>query len=366
MHGVLKLSLPIYMFSLLVCNGQTSGYSEKELGFSPGEIRLIESPDKENIQPFAVATHRGLLRLGYPRVYFSKKLDRTEYVNTAQQRKELDFRLREGLKQYFGLVYMAAAKNTIDLDKVRKAFRPGHAAEDTNSQYAKSVDVYWAIVLKQMGAYWFKPEEFSRFFCAEQQACLPLHMPKSSGAYQQKMRQAVWGGRAGEFAEMRAFNDFMDSYAEKFIKWSADKGEQEVYFVGKTSLAEYDFNAGGFVLKNIRAQSGGPVSIEYKASAEESLFKPNYKPEGQSYGAGILVKMSAEKAEALLNRLKSDGRSRQLYFVYKARIIPQFSDTDLANTNFHMMVRYTQEPVSRTIEFFSDDALTDKLFEITN
>jgi hypothetical protein len=366
MHYSLKLLLPIWALGHLLAFGQASGFTEQELGFSPGKIRVVESPDKDNIEPFAVPTFRDLLRLGNQRVYFTKKLDRTEYVNTGQKRKELDFSLRQGLIQYFGLVYMEAAKNTIDLDKIRKAFRPGHAVGDTNAQYAKSVDVYWAIVLKEMGAYWFKPEEFSRFFCAEQQGCIPLHMPKSSGAYQQKMRQAVWGGRTGEFAEMRAFNDFMDTYAEKFIQWSADKGEQEVYFVGKTSLAEYDFNAGGFLLKNVKAQSGGVVTIEYKSSKEDSLFKANYTPEGQIYGTGILVAMSAEKAEALLKRLKSDGRSRQVYYVYKARIIPHFSDTDLANTNYHMMVRYTQEPVSRTIEFFSDDALTDKLFEITN
>ncbi|MEN8798627.1 MAG: hypothetical protein ABF293_05225 [Flavobacteriaceae bacterium] len=366
MHYSLKLLLPLWALGHFLVFGQAAGFTEQELGFSPGEIRLIESPDKENIRPFAVPTFRDLLRLGHQRVYFTKKLDRTEYVNTGLKRKELDFSLRQGLIQYFRLVHMEAAKNTIDLDKIRKSFRPGPALEDTNSQYAKSVDVYWAIVLKEMGAYNFKPEEFSRFFCAEQKPCLPLHMPNSSGAYQQKMRQAIWGGRSGEFAEMKAFNDFMDTYAKKFIQWSADKGAQEVYFVGKTGLGEYDFNAGGFVLKNLNAQSGGAVTIEYKSSKEDSLFKPNYTPEGQMYQSGILISMSAEKAEALLNRLKAEGRSRQIYFVYKARIIPHFSDIDLANFNFHMMIRYTQEPVSRTIEFFSDDALTDKVFEISN
>ncbi len=362
----LKLIFPLWALSHLLTFGQSDGFTEQDLGFSPGEIRIMESPDSENIEPFAVATFRGLLRLGYPRVYYSKTMDRTEYTNTGLARKNLEFRLREGLKQYFGLVSMETAKSTIDLDKIRKAFKPGTALEDNNAQYAKSIDSYWAIVLKQMGAYSLKPEAFSRFFCAEQKPCLPGHMPKSSGAYQQKLRQAIWGGRSGEFAEMRAFNDFMDTYADKFVQWSAGQGAQEVFFVGKTSLAEYDFNAGGFVLKQVKAQSGGPVTIEYKSPAEESLFKANYKPEGQSYGTGILVPMSPEKAEALLNRLQSYGRSRQLFYVYRARIIPQLSGTDKANYKFHMMVRFTQEPVSRTIEFFRDDALTDKLFEITN
>lgn len=366
MHHTFKLLLPICVLGHFLSFGQTSGFTEQELGFSPGEIRVVESPDKQNIEPFVVPTFRNLLRLGQQRAYYTKKMDRTEYANTGLARKDLEFKLREGLKQYFSLVCMEAAKNTIDPDKIRKAFRPGTALEDNNAQYAKSVDSYWAIVLKKMGAYSFKPETFSKFFCAEQQPCLPLHMPKSSGSYQQKLRQAVWGGRSGEFAEMRAFNDFMDTYAEKFFGWSTDKDMQEVYLVGKTSLAEYDFKAGGFVLKGVNAQSGGPVHMEYNSSADDSLFKPNYTPEGNSYGTGILVAMSAEKAEALLNRLKSEGRSRQLFYVYKARIIPQLSETDRTNYKFHMMVRFTQEPVSRTIEFFSDDALTDKVFEISN
>ncbi|MGB5238365.1 MAG: hypothetical protein WBN59_12095 [Flavobacteriaceae bacterium] len=366
MRYLLRLILPMWALSHFLTFGQSDGFTEQELGFSPGEIRIIESPDSENIEAFAVATFRGLLRLGHPRAYYTRKMDRTEYANTSLARKNFEFRLREGHKQYFGLVSMEAAKNTIDLDKIRKAFRPGGALEDTNAQYAKSVDSYWAIKLKEMGAYSFKPETFTRFYCAEQKPCLPLHMPKSSGGYQQKLRQAVWGGRSGEFAEMRAFNDFMDTYADKFIQWSAGKGAQEVYFVGKTSLAEYDFNAGGFVLKNVKAHSGGPVHFEYNSTPEESLFRASYKPEGQSYGTGILVPMSSEKAEALLNRLKSEGRSRQLFYVYKARIMPQLSETDKANYKFHMMVRFTQEPVSRTIEFFNDDALADKVFEITN
>ncbi|MGB5693893.1 MAG: hypothetical protein WBM43_14895 [Flavobacteriaceae bacterium] len=366
MRYSLRLLLPLFVLSHFLTFGQSAGFTEQELGFSPGEIRIIESPDSESIEPLAFATHKGLMRLGFPRVYYTRTLDRTELAKTGSARKDLEFRLREGLKQYMGLVSMEAAKSTIDLDKIRKAFRPGGALEDTNAQYAKSVDSYWAIVLKSMGAYSFKPETFSRFFCAEQKPCLPLHMPKSSGGYQQKLRQALWGGRSGEFAEMKAFNDFMDTYAAKFIQWSAGQGAQEAYFVGKTGLPEYDFNAGGFVLKKVKAQSGGPVHFEYNSTPEESLFRASYKPEGQSYGTGILVPMSSEKAEALLKRLKSEGHSRQLFYVYKARVIPQLSDPDLANTNYHLMVHYTQEPVSRTIEFFSDDALTEKVFEITN
>lgn len=347
-------------------NGQVSNFSEEALGFSPGEIRVIESPSLENIEAFIVPTFRDLLRLGYPRAYYNKKLDRMELANTGLQRKNLEFMLKDGLEIYFSLASMETAKNTMDLEKIRAAFRPGFALEDINAQYAKTIDSYWAIRLKEMGARHLKPESFEQYFCPDQEPCLPLHMPKSSGSYQQKLRQARWGGGQDEFAEMRAFNDFMDTQANQFVNWVDAVKLDEVYMVGRTSLREYDFNAGGFVLKGIKAVSTGPVFFEYTASPEESLFRPNYQPEGHSHATGILLPMSPEKGEALIKKLSSQNRGRQLYYVYKAKIIAHFSETDMANTNFHMMVHYTQEPVTRNIEFFTNDALTEKLFEISN
>lgn len=366
MFRYLLLLSMLWIAGNLYVQGQAPGYNEEDLGFSPGEILVIESPNPESIETFAIPAFRGALRLGQPRVYYHSKLDRTVLAETGLQRKDLEFKLKEGLTSYFALVYMEAAKNTIDLGKVRAAFLPGPALDNNNAQYAQSVHSFWAITLKGMGAKHLKPDAYARYFCPDQQACLPLHMPRSSGAYQQKIRQAIWGGRQGEFAEMRAFNGFMDSEASHFLKWSEGKIPEEAYMVGRVALGEYDFNAKGFVLKKIKAVSGGPVLIEYRETPENSLFKSNYQPEGQTYSTGILIPMSVEKAEKLTNDLKSRKRSRQLYYVYKVRIEVRFLEAEMENTSFHQMVSYVQVPVSRTIEFFSDDALTEKLFEISN
>lgn len=346
-------------------SGQNYGFSEQELGFDPGEIGIVDSPGPDHIEPFAIPQFRGLLRLGYQRQYYSRQLDREEFNRTGQQRKDLDFKIKDGLIQYFNLIYMDAARSTIDLNNVRKAFRPGTALEDNNAQYAKTVDGYWAIIFKGLGSKHLKPEVYRNYFCPDQNQCLPLHLPKSSASYQGKIRQARWGGGQSEFAEMRAFNDFMDKEASKFLSWSEDKTPQEVYLVGRTSLGEYNFNAGGFVLKGVKAIKSGPVLIE-EQNQDKTLFKPNYQPEGQSYQSGMLISMSPEKAEKFINDLQSGKRSRQLYYVYRARIEVQFSQEALDNTDFHKMVLYFQIPGSRTIEFFSDDALTEKLFEIEN
>ena len=347
-------------------NGQNNSFTETELGFNPGEIKIVTSPDPVHIESVPVAEFRGLLRLGQPRVYYSRNLDRMELANTGLKRKDLEFHLRDGLIQYFSLISMEVANNTINLATIREAFRPGTALEDNNAQYARSIDSYWAIVLKEMGAKNLKPESFLKYFCPNEQQCLPLHMPKSSAAYQQKLRRARWGGGQGEFAEMRKFNEFMEEQAGNLINWSKGKTPNEVYMVGRSTLGEYNFNAGGFVLKGIKAVSTGPVTIVHNAPEETSLFRPNYAPEGQSYQTGMLVKMSPEEAETLINRLQKSGRTRQLYYVYRAKIKAELSENELANTNYHLMIKYTQEPSGRTIEFFSDDALTDKLFEISN
>ncbi len=360
------ITIQCTFLSVFMLNGQEFGLTAEALGFDPGEIQEIVSPDAQHIESFVIPTFRGLLRLGQQRIYYSRQLDRNEFARTSQQRKDLEYKLKDGLISYFSLVNMEAGKETIDLNKIRASFRPGTALEDNNSQYAKSVDSYWAIILKGLGAKHLKPETYTHYFCPEQQACLPIHMPKSSAAYQQKIRRTRWAGGTSEFAEMRVFNEFMDKQATHFVNWSEGKIPEEAYIVGRTSLGEYNFNAGGFVLKGLKEVNIGPVQEEYNVDTATSLFKPNYQPEGQPYQAGILISMSPEKAEAFLKKLNSSGRSRQLYYVYKVRIRTRFSEEALNNTDFHKMVTYAQEPASRTIEFFSDDALTNKVLEISN
>lgn len=360
--------LPFLCFIVLspsLC-GQGISYTEANLGFSPGEIELVSSPDPQSFEDIVIPTFRGLLRLGIPRLYYSKRLDATELSKTGLQRKNLDFILKDGLISYFSLVYLETAKETINLEEIRAAFRPGTALEDNNPQYAKTIHSFWAISFRNMGAKHLKPDNFGRYFCPDQSSCLPLHMPRSSASYQQKLRQARWGGNQGEFAEMRAFGAFMDNEAQKLIKWANGKTPTEVYFVGRTTLGEYNFEAGGFVLKGLKPVTTGPVTIEYNEAGETSLFKPNYTPEGQRYQSGILVQMSPEKAEIFINDLNSRNKTRQLYYVYKARLETNFSQVDLDNTNFHKLVLYTQIPASRTIEFFSDNALSEKVFELEN
>ena len=354
---------------VFTANAQNQGVTDAELGFTPGEIMIIPSPQSESIEDLALATFQGVLRLGQPQFYSDgRKLDRNQYNQTMSKRKALEFRLKEDLQTFFTLYAIKAAPLPKDLDAIKASYVPGAMLENTNITQVKHLEGYWAVTLKNLAARTFMPPEFSKYFCKDATQCLPLHMPKNSGSYQQKIRQAIWGGRlGGEFKEMKAFQAFMDNDAQTFLDWSASIILEQAYMVGKVSLGEYDFNAGGFLLKGLSPiQAAGGVTIEYAVDQEESIFKPNYTAPGQSYQKGILVKMDPEKAETFIKELQAKGNSRQLFYVYKVKLSTKLDQQAYDNTNYHLMIKFYQQPLSRTIEFYYDDALTDKLFEIQN
>ena len=364
--GLLTLALCL---SFVTISAQNQGVTESELGFDPGEILIIASPQPESIEQLAIAGFNCMVRLGQPRFYSDgRQLDRNQYNKTMTQRKALEFRLKNDLQTYFSLASMNAIQLVKDLNAIKASYVPGATLENTNAAYAKNLEGYWAVTLKNLAARTFMPAEFSKYFCKDAQQCLPLHMPKNSGSYQQKIRQAMWGGRlGGEFKEMKAFQAFIDNDAQTFFDWSASIVLEQAYMVGKVSLGEYDFNAGGFLLKGLSpVQAAGGVTIEYAVDQEESIFKPNYTAPGQSYQKGILIKMDPEKAEAFIKELQAKGNSRQIFYGYRVKLTTQFDKVEHTNTNYHLMIKFYQQPLSRTIEFYYDDALTDKLFEVQN
>jgi len=181
-----------------------------------------------------------------------------------------------------------------------------------------------------------------------------------------------WGGyNSDDFTENDKYVDFVKKYLPELSKWSSQffkDGTETVYLTNKIKFKNqnYDFDNNGYWIAL-------PIRNTFFAhnytSTQETYFytflpKTPYgnnllnKINQVKYINGeVLLKISPEKAEVLVNKKLSD-----LYMVSKVKIV--YKERNTSSPSFHTVL-YTYHFENPIFEIYEDAALTQKIGEIS-
>lgn len=358
--GTLSFIFGFYM--LLSPHLHSQEYTEAALGFDPGDIERVESPNPDDLRPLFLPRFRGLLRLGKLNSYgLSSNPIPQEVFRSQQKRRELLTKKQQSTLRMFELMEIRYRNAKIEPDALAREFRPTITA-NTPRDDPLYTRLYWTGRFKEMAPKFLTPKALTKYWCKEGDNCIP----ETTGAYvSPKKNRPTWGGsRSDEFARLRAWQAYVNNEVPKMQKWANQVNEAEAYIVGTTYIQDYDFNHEGFILRVDAVETKALRSslLRYLKLREEDSFFARTRIDGQ-YLAGKLIKMNPEKAEKLVETMEAhDPRNKQLYYVYKASIAVGEAEGPQGayGTAPTQMV---QEPISNIIEFFLDEELTLKLFE---
>jgi len=181
-----------------------------------------------------------------------------------------------------------------------------------------------------------------------------------------------WGGYyADDFRENEKYVDYVKKYLAELSQWSTNffkDGTEVVYLTNKVKFETngYDFDNNGYWIQ--LPMRNNYFAHNYTGTQDQYFFK--FLPE-TTYGNNLLnkinqvkyingevmLKISPEKAEALVNKKLSD-----LYMVSKVKIV--YKEINASSPYFHTAL-YTYHFESPLFEIYEDAALTQKVGEIS-
>ena len=171
------------------------------------------------------------------------------------------------------------------------------------------------------------------------------------------------------FENRRSFNNYIDNELDKVFKL-AQQAKHEVYIKGRARVTSYQFDLGGFLVKRIHLLNPvgirGPTSQWDKTKTKLPIFEPKRYGQSPNIKSGILYKMSPAKAEKFTAALNSKAKNnKEVWYVYKVRLRPHkmsyIEKTKMYRVN---AMAYDYDVLSSKMEFFYDEALKDKAFEL--
>ncbi len=181
-----------------------------------------------------------------------------------------------------------------------------------------------------------------------------------------------WGGyNSDDFTENEKYVDFVKKYLTELSNWSSQffkDGTETVYLTNNVKFENnnYDFDKNGYWVALPIRNTFFPHNY---TSTEETYFytflpKTPYgnnllnKMNQVKYVKGeVLLKISPEKAEVLVNKNLSD-----LYMVSKVKIV--YNERNTSSPSYHT-VSYTYHFESPILEIYEDAALGQKVGEIS-
>ncbi len=338
-------------------------FTESSLGFDPGEIEVITSPHPDDLKALVIPRYRGLLRLGKQNSYgLSANPRPQEIYRTQKERGALLNKKEVSVQRLFELMELHQRRADIDLQQIGSSFRIPLNARAQADDPARKND-YWSGQLKRMAPEYLQKNALAKYWCKEGEQC--LIEGRQPGSYvSSKRSRPTWGGGTDEFAQLRAWQAYLNTEAPKILEWAGQLDEQEAYIVGTAYINEYDFNYEGFVIRvdAVEPKATRSTLITYPKIRDKDSFFARTEVNGNTLG-GKLISMDPAKAEKLIERLESsDPRSREVYYVYKASI-RLVNPEDTSKIYWGDPPKFIQEPSSNVVEFFLDEELKQKLFE---
>ncbi len=201
--------------------------------------------------------------------------------------------------------------------------------------------------MQSLAAGLFSPTTYARYFCTKNEKC-PQKFYAKRGIFQ-------WGGRpVDEFRKHKAYVDFVDNQVDKIKLWACQL-DHSVYIVGTALLGEYDFDKKGY---NLTLQAAGKSYNGYWLLTYMS--RKNNKPflDPNSQYNHLFISVNETVAEKLTSR------HDKLYYAIKGKLTGYRQASGRHQPDpFYAGVNLTYDINGNTFEFFTDDLLTNKVFE---
>ncbi|OUS17812.1 hypothetical protein A9Q88_02395 [Gammaproteobacteria bacterium 50_400_T64] len=333
--------------------GDISSNYFDSLGFDVGEIATIEPLDKTTFKTLYVPSYKGIPRIGLMPKY--------SQVNVARHIKDdATKRLRNDMWIYHSLRLLAVMDEHVTdeaLEAVAVSAKPYSVRGKTRSfekyalfNYTPSYHI--AGLVSAM-----LPKTLDLYFCDTNKCSYPNGFnPSNNGG---------WGGiNANEFKARRAYNDYMKTETPKLKAW-AKSLSPDVYIVGRIQLGNYDFKKKGFSLQLVFPKEG-LLNPRYAPRNREERVFGDFIDGKLVAGQSFFISLDAEKAEALQHKTKiANASMSMLYFTVKGQVHNAAAPTGNRGRSNRVRggVALALEVTGSTVEFFSDELLTNKLFE---
>ena len=333
-----------------------------DVDFDIGETKVITSPHSDTFISLLVPTYEGLPKLGPPNEYYANHpRKRNEIYQTRQERMAVTERLKNNIGIYLSLMALDLVKEEITTENLM--FYDAQAYGNKYYLAYQSIDnkVRATIIprnhIEGLSGGLLTKEAYKQYFCGEAPNC-------SEGYKQRNIKN--WGAAGNnEFKKRAAYQKYVETEVPKLKSWAANLGRQ-VAIVSIIVLPTYDFSKGGYEINLF------PGKLSGSASSNDLMFWPR---EGQpeyfkNYGSepqNLLLAIPPDQAEQLSEKLKAEsGSSNQmLYAVVKGeiwRLGPNVRN-GAPLTSYGSNLGYLYDIIDPRITFYSDQALTDKVYE---
>lgn len=314
---------------------QTKAVKQKK---SPGQIQqetleakyehiTLESPAPESIKSVRYRSHKGFYISELPKIFRG-----------------------ENRVPYYQLLALKDAKPQFNAAKLKKLY-DGKSGVKMKSD-ADLKENYWYLFLTRMAPKVLTYPRYDEYMCKSDER----PVPKQSCYGNYDMAKGHWSITGTVFEKKRAFNNFIDNEMDKLFELAA-LAKHTVYLKGSARVSTYQFEDGGFIVTRIRPLM---ISPNNKEVAKLSIFS------SKKYSKtlhGKLLKMNEGEAEKFSRKLKANNNS--LYYIYKVqlKVGPQSYIYKTRTYNVGAM-KYGYDVLSKKMEFYFDDALTKKAFEL--
>ncbi|MGI9547554.1 MAG: hypothetical protein ACR2MM_09980 [Flavobacteriaceae bacterium] len=335
-----------------------------DLSFDIGETQLIESAYPESFFPLLIPTFEGIPRLGNINDYGTGNPElRTAIYETSQERRAVTEELKHNLGCYLSLLCLQINAAEFSTENLMFYETKGSGYGEEYYTFDRQIDMklHYTVTprfhMEGMAAGTLTKEKYMEYYCPSREQC--------SEGYRQRQGRIWAGPQANEFKKRAAYKKFVDTEVPKLLDWSSNLG-REVALVGVTVLPTYNFQKNGFEIYIVPVKASGTVHAQdlqfWPRNPESSSFKLN-----EGFGKNILLSIPPDKAEAMINRLKTEYSQRTRQILYTVMIAEIYSSgptrRGASHSAFGGNVGYVYDYKDTRIRFFLDPDLTELVYE---
>ncbi len=350
----------------LVCAGcaieSVAAVKSVEPYYEDDVVTISPPASARGLMPFVIPAFRGLLRVGAPNEYGTRRRrnDPEVYANMPQRMQGVANKQR-GEAVYLALLAYGAHRDEITVPTLREAMIAG--SNPANAQFVNH-DRDWPVHTHYLGISLTNDAEFRRFFCTEGAPCSLDTIPNPRAPLHPGMQVPFWGGGKNEFRGREGYRSFVDTHAAELFRWGASLN-RDIYMVSLIDYnsVQYSFDRGGYAI------SFGPARV---LSAEQPRTEIHTATHSVKFptapGRGnieLFVPMSVEAGRAFFERYQERARaSKPLYAVYAARITTVSRAKGQNYPAMPLNVDFEHVITGDAIEFFYGDDLKEPALEV--
>ncbi len=341
------LTLPEYYFD--------RGHYYSQIKQMKGKYKVIYSDYPTMFPPLYIPVHKGIRRIGVmPMIeHYSNnigkpagKMDLTK--KAFLERLWNDTQLYNNLKLVNLMSSHINSKN-LKIDRSNTSIHGIKKEGDLYEVLTNRARYVLKTHLQSLAAGMFSAEAYQKYFCSSTQPC--LEKDRAVRGITQ------WGGKpVDQFRGYKVYSEFVENQLAKIKLWACQLNHS-VYIVGRVVLGEYDFDNKAFnitLLPPTKSFNGYRSMTYAPAKGKKQYLNPN------SQYNRLMIKLSETDAEKLI------VDNSNIYYAIRGKLTGFSSSSGRRRADAYFAgVNLSFDLTGSQFEFYSDDLLTNKVFQKT-